>query len=522
MGRVRVVTRHSGAVAWLARQGIDAAAESVFDPLSLRPGETIIGNLPAHVAAAVTAGGGRYVHLALDLPPAWRGRDLSADDMEKCGARLTPLHILPDPRPLPIGPTVSPRPPAGASCPITLVTLLGTPPKGDYQTYDYRLGTASARSRWMPEALVRLRADGPNPIRRLIVIGTKGSGWDILARVAGLDGSALEFDLFAGVATDAAMPAAVIELTGHLARHLGLDEVLPLIVPYADEQNAYLVLAAQLAAILRSEQNVVFDITFGLRDVMLTAFTATLALEHLANIKLADVVYAAIKTQTEQRAEIVSIGAIPQIIAWVRALSVLKTTGDMRPLLTLLPEAHALSDLIARQSVDERMLRPRRAAERARHLLSVAEADPTPTTALFLGVLRERLDWARIGRRTSALQAALSRRALADGDLGRATALGFEACVSAFAERELGWADASVEDPDQRAQAQVALNARARSGRHAIPADRDYLMLKDVRNVLLHASRPSKPATAALLNDPGALADLIARTLAARIGSIIT
>lgn len=87
----------------------------------------------------------------------------------------------------------------------------------------------------------------------------------------------------------------------------------------------------------------------------------------------------------------------------------------------------------------------------------------------------------------------------------RATALGFEACVSVFAERDLSWSDASVEDPDQRRKAQVALNANARTRRHSIPEDRDYLVLKDVRNVLLQASRPSRSATVASLNDPGAL-----------------
>jgi len=42
-----------------------------------------------HLAAEICDRGARYLHLTLDLPAAARGRDLSADEMERYGARLT-------------------------------------------------------------------------------------------------------------------------------------------------------------------------------------------------------------------------------------------------------------------------------------------------------------------------------------------------------------------------------------------------------------------------------------------------
>jgi CRISPR-associated protein Csx16 len=52
-----------------------------------------MGTLPVNLAAEVCARGGRYLHLTLDLPPEARGRDLSAEEMERFGARLTEFFV---------------------------------------------------------------------------------------------------------------------------------------------------------------------------------------------------------------------------------------------------------------------------------------------------------------------------------------------------------------------------------------------------------------------------------------------
>lgn len=83
------VSRHPGAVEWAARQGIEVDKRVAhLDVDQVQAGDTVIGVLPVHLAAAVCARGARYLHLSLDLPPAMRGRELSADEMARCGARL--------------------------------------------------------------------------------------------------------------------------------------------------------------------------------------------------------------------------------------------------------------------------------------------------------------------------------------------------------------------------------------------------------------------------------------------------
>lgn len=87
------VTRHPGAVEWAARRGIAARMVAHLDPDAVQRGDIVMGTLPVHVAAQVCARGGRYLHLQLDIPPQARGRDLTADEMERLGASLREFLI---------------------------------------------------------------------------------------------------------------------------------------------------------------------------------------------------------------------------------------------------------------------------------------------------------------------------------------------------------------------------------------------------------------------------------------------
>jgi len=84
-----LVTRHPGAVEWATRQQlvIERHVEHL-DPIDIQPGDTVIGILPVNLAAEVCARGARYINLSLDLPPDARGRELTADELDRYKARL--------------------------------------------------------------------------------------------------------------------------------------------------------------------------------------------------------------------------------------------------------------------------------------------------------------------------------------------------------------------------------------------------------------------------------------------------
>ncbi len=91
------ISRHAGAVAWAAEQGLQV--DELISHLDaarierLQQGDTIIGTLPVHLAAEVCARGARYLHLTLDLPPELRGKELTAADMSACHARLQEYRV---------------------------------------------------------------------------------------------------------------------------------------------------------------------------------------------------------------------------------------------------------------------------------------------------------------------------------------------------------------------------------------------------------------------------------------------
>ena len=88
------ISRHAGATEWLQNQGltVDAVVDHL-DPETVRAGDVVLGTLPVNLAARICARGARYLHLSLELPAAWRGRELSADDMRHFGAKLEEFRV---------------------------------------------------------------------------------------------------------------------------------------------------------------------------------------------------------------------------------------------------------------------------------------------------------------------------------------------------------------------------------------------------------------------------------------------
>ncbi len=90
------ISRHPGALDWATGEGIAVDARLAhLDPETIQPGDVVIGTLPIHLAARVCERGGRYLHLSLELPPEQRGRELSAADLRRFGARLEEYRVIP-------------------------------------------------------------------------------------------------------------------------------------------------------------------------------------------------------------------------------------------------------------------------------------------------------------------------------------------------------------------------------------------------------------------------------------------
>lgn len=102
------VSRHPGAVEWARTQALTVDRwVPHLEPEAVQAGDIVAGTLPVHMAAAVCARGARYLHMSLTLPPAWRGRELSRDELEMAGARLDEFTIEAAPGPVRLPPATS-------------------------------------------------------------------------------------------------------------------------------------------------------------------------------------------------------------------------------------------------------------------------------------------------------------------------------------------------------------------------------------------------------------------------------
>lgn len=88
------VSRHPGAIEWAARHGIRVDRQLAhLDTETIRAGDRVIGSLPVNLAARVCELGAQYVHLSIDMPHEYRGRELDADQLERLGARLETYRV---------------------------------------------------------------------------------------------------------------------------------------------------------------------------------------------------------------------------------------------------------------------------------------------------------------------------------------------------------------------------------------------------------------------------------------------
>ncbi len=104
MNKVFIVTRHSAAKDWIsanAEQYGLSNAEEMFDMthlsdevlMGISEEDVVVGVLPLSLVAAVCAKGAKFFNLDLTVPAEARGRELTVQDMDRYGARLTPYYV---------------------------------------------------------------------------------------------------------------------------------------------------------------------------------------------------------------------------------------------------------------------------------------------------------------------------------------------------------------------------------------------------------------------------------------------
>ena len=88
------VSRHPGAIEWAKQQNLSIDRwVTHLDPAAVTAGDFVIGSLPVNLVSAVCERGARYLHLSLEVPAEWRGRELTAAELVTVLAELKEFHV---------------------------------------------------------------------------------------------------------------------------------------------------------------------------------------------------------------------------------------------------------------------------------------------------------------------------------------------------------------------------------------------------------------------------------------------
>lgn len=91
---VYFVSRHVGAILW-ATKNIQAPVAYIthLDPEIIQKGDIVYGSLPIHIAAEICAKGARFISLVMHIPEELRGKELTADDMNKLSCTVQEYYV---------------------------------------------------------------------------------------------------------------------------------------------------------------------------------------------------------------------------------------------------------------------------------------------------------------------------------------------------------------------------------------------------------------------------------------------
>lgn len=91
---VYAVTRHQGALDWLEQEGVHYDEHILhLNVNQVKPGDTVIGNLPIPMVAELNEKGVAYLHLSFTVPFEKRGFELSARQLREMGISLQAFEV---------------------------------------------------------------------------------------------------------------------------------------------------------------------------------------------------------------------------------------------------------------------------------------------------------------------------------------------------------------------------------------------------------------------------------------------
>ncbi len=371
----------------------------------------------------------------------------------------------------------------------TLITFLGRSPKneGGYRTTTYQFddGEQSRPVAFFGWALQeRIRP------RRLVVLGTAGSMWDHLFEVDfNLGGQAEDERLALADAVDSQqVEQRQLDLMAPLLESALGCQVMLRLIPYCRDTHEQIDLLRILDEEVHDKERINLDVTHGFRHLPMLALVSALHLERVKNARVEHIWYGSYDPDTAS-APVLDLSGLLRIVDWLEALAIQDHSGDYGVFSGLLEQA-GLSAEGARQlrqaAYFENILNVGEATGRLKKLLPELDRSGrlAPEAELMRPILRARIDWAAQGKQFEK-QLTLAKAALKRGDYLRAVLYAYESVITRLCLE----ANVSLTDFDGRETLRKNYEIWLKGNPEL---QREYRLLKDLRNQIAHGSRGSR------------------------------
>ncbi|BDV00421.1 hypothetical protein TDMWS_05060 [Thermodesulfomicrobium sp. WS] len=383
----------------------------------------------------------------------------------------------------------------------TLISLLGKSnldSKTGYRVTCYRMPNGEERStEYFGLALAEYLQ-----VRRMILIGTASSMWDLLVEnVAGDDAAEeLRIMLFDAVRAGTVSEDLLGKLAPAIEQKVG-RKVTPLVisssVTFAEQQA----LLFRLEELLQKDERVALDLTHGFRHLAMLGLAASRYLSHERGVQVVGLYYGALDMTRDGITPVVTVDGLAHLLEWAEAFEGYDASGDFSRFAPLLKRdglAHEAADALERAWG---LLQVSNVSDAARTLYSAWKKLESPLTGaseLFRKRLQKALRWCQAQQLSEKLRL-LALQSLGRGDVLRAAVFGFECTLV----REVEEAGGNPLDYEQRKAADDRLQEAFKGGEEGPDWKRHaYWLLKNVRNACAHSAPPRNTKHAELMRNP--------------------
>ena len=269
-----------------------------------------------------------------------------------------------------------------------------------------------------------------------------------------------------------------------LTKNLQHTEVICRIVGTASTVDSQQMIFEALLKSVKIGNNVVFDVTHGLRNQPIITSFALMYLRNLRNVKNVEFYYGA----SELKGEVVKLNYCNEILEAIESAAIYKQTGNYRQTGKQLGISESFQNGLDYVAYTDETLKPQK--DKAKILLSECrKANLNPIKKSLSDKLCEALAWANESS-TALVWKKKAETAFQREQYFKAVAMLWESILIAECER-FGVSNSS--DHDEREKADKRLQKRLQdAGKRSYSKEKDdFWHLKNLRNTILHGTKTS-------------------------------